>query len=763
MATINYTRRDLPDGSAAFLIGTNSDAFAERLQRAGNGHQPPTETPTPEQEDGETQEGGPDRDLGGPITRFTDLFSSLPMGVLEAVGLGGHEIADAVQTRVNELYRNEFPIPEPRFERKCIECDAEFEERVEVCPECDGDVREPDPEERRRAEALTESVNKEGQSLRDLAKASEFDQWFTGVPVIVIRYDYLIAPPSTDGQFVGEAILDREPIELVKGDPRRIVPVVDENRRIGGFWWVCPRCRHDPDHEPAREDGFCKECGTRLEEVYFAEYGERHDDVEKYYFREEVVTFPWAFPRLNGLDGLSPVHHIWLKQLIIEFQDSYAAAFYDPDSDRLPNQFMILHTTNPDAWDELLNQARQNAKEDEYDSPVFTMEYAPEAGECSEVQVVDAMPDELLGQNGELKDTFKKDIRQAIGISDVHDSEMEDAGGLNNEGLQLEVTDRSLATQMHDYTVGWLDTLAKRLGLEDHKYGYLPATGPDAEDLQREIEAGIRAEEGGLDARLVGGRTEVADGEFDPEPPQPEGGFGGGGIPMADEQGGDTSNHDYGPDVEPLQKAGREDLEQVADVLFEAHQHMVYPDLVEQKAREPFWDDDEAMPEMVKQALREALRAGAITQISTHLSAGTTRTDVRRFFEEKLEQPQGWSLRSLTEDYSDRFGVPEDKAAVAVRRQTKSALDNAREIAFEAQGDTDDREFKWIGPIDDRKTQASWDVLEATNPDHGGTPRPLDELEQIVAEARREHFPKLTGAKWADGWQDRDTYVEHFD
>lgn len=214
---------------------------------------------------------------------------------------------------------------------------------------------------------------------------------------------------------------------------------------------------------------------------------------------------------------------------------------------------------------------------------------------------------------------------------------------------------------------------------------------------------------------------------------------------------------------EPLQKAAPESLQEAADVLFEAHTHLAWPDLVEQKASEPFWNDDEDMPEFVRRLIEEALRSGAISQVSKHLPAGVTRSNVRQFFEEELTQPQGWSLRSLTEDYADRFGVTEEQAANAVRRQTKSVLDTAREEGYQRQGDLDERVFKWIGPVDDQKTQASLDVLEATNPDHGGTPRPLDELRQIVAEARREHFPELTGAEWADSWQDRDTYVEHFD
>lgn len=183
---------------------------------------------------------------------------------------------------------------------------------------------------------------------------------------------------------------------------------------------------------------------------------------------------------------------------------------------------------------------------------------------------------------------------------------------------------------------------------------------------------------------------------------------------------------------------------------------------VGQKASDPFWEDSQDVPEFVKQSIRDALRAGAINRISDDLPAGVTRGDVQSFFEDKLTQPQGWSLRSLAEDYADRFGVDVDEAFRNVRIQSKSVLDEAREQGYEQQGVDGERRFKWVGPIDDDKTDASWDVLEQTNPDHGGTPRPLPELKSIVQEARNEHFPDLD-AEWADSWQDRDTFVEHFE
>lgn len=82
----------------------------------------------------------------------------------------------------------------------------------------------------------------------------------------------------------------------------------------------------------------------------------------KYYFDHEVVTWAHHQPRLNGLDGLSPIHHIWLKQSILHWMDVYGAAFYDPDSDRYPNKFMVVHTTNPDTWERNSSRPRRTPK-----------------------------------------------------------------------------------------------------------------------------------------------------------------------------------------------------------------------------------------------------------------------------------------------------------------------------------------------------------------------------------------------------------------
>ena len=150
---------------------------------------PEGKTPDPTTDEGETL----DKHGGGRSDAY--IFTSLESVQLEALGLDGYEIAQATTVFRDEVFLNNFPILIPRFAVKCEdeECGAEFDEEVEFCIECakremrregvmsppadpeeipeefrDHPVRHPDPAQKREAKRLFESVNKEGQSLRDL-------------------------------------------------------------------------------------------------------------------------------------------------------------------------------------------------------------------------------------------------------------------------------------------------------------------------------------------------------------------------------------------------------------------------------------------------------------------------------------------------------------------------------------------------------------------------------------------------------------------
>lgn len=692
MSTRPFQRLNTDDG-ALFVVGfDDTDAADSITQHLGQD----TETPTPS--------GGNQDRRGGPVRRFTSTFASLPLGQLRRLALGGHETATAIRKRTDELYRNEFPLLKPRFERKCRECGAEFDTERDTCSVCDGPTRSPDPAQKRRADRLFESVNKEGQSLRELAKRCEPDQWLAGVSAIVIRHEYRRVD---DSRFTDAPVaLQGEPEELRRADPASLVPVVDEAGRIGGYWWTCPFHRSNPADEPGR----CAECGCARREVYYAE--ETREETQ-YYFRDEVVTWAYPFPRLNGLDGLAPAAHIWIKQAVIDMMDRYGAAYFDTDSDRLPNQFMILHTTNPDHWEEQLQQERQEDG-DPYDSPMFTNQYSPQDNSAPEVDVIDVMPDELLGQSDQLRSQYKSDIRQAIGISDVHDSDLEDAGGLNNEGLQIEITDRSIASQQHDYVEGWLDTLCKRLGIDDWRVEFVPSNGQDADELRRQVRAGSLADQAGLDARIEDGAVRVADGEID-----------------ASE--GATAPDAPGSEPDAATGIGPQDAAQTMQA---ALRHIAWGDPLEQEG-EPVFDEDDDVPPNVQNRIERAAAQTDFREVD-----GAPAPALREFFSRKLTQRQGWSLDSVASGLQDEFGFERDYAETVGRSESATILTRAKRMAFEDLEEGADQNvlYYWTGPDDADTTEGCQQLKELTNPDHGGTPRPKDEFLDLMREVSDEYF-----------------------
>lgn len=727
---------------------------------------------------------------GGPIRRFNDVFTDLGMVQLEALALDGYEIARATSSYRFEMFRNRFPLLLPRFSQKCEACETEYDHDVEACLECtrdylidegidpdpprdltqideeyhQGELRRPDRKQKREAERLFESVNKEGQSLRDLYKLCEDDHARLGVGIHIVKWEYAIATGDSNVFSPGDIIYQNVD-ELVRADPKRVVPVVDENGRIGNFWYACPI--HRPPHEEKvveKEPGYCPHCHAELQEVFYVEKsdGTRSSrDPVKYYFDHEVVDWAHWFPRLNGKDGLAPTHHVWLKQSILHWMDVYGAAFYDPNSDRYPNKFMVVHTTNPDTWERNFKKAEEDAKENPYSQQIMMNEYSSESQSTPEVQVIDLMNDELLGQDDQLKKRFKSDIRQHWLVSDVHDSELEDAGGLNNEGLQLEVTDRGIAARQRDLTTDPLDKLAKLLGITDYKIGFVPPRDESVTEQIEKVQLGKDAVDAGLEPTWEDGEVDIPDGEFEASE-GPEGGGPFGFSEDAEEGGGGEEPEGLFGDFSDGE------LDELATKLDEGYEHIVWAEGEEQKA-EPFWNDDGDVPEFVKEAIERVVEKFDVVYDQIE---DLTPSQVMRFEEllkEKLTQPEGWSLGSIRDGIQEAFDVEHEKAETWARTEGSRVLNKTREEAYKAQsedGQGGGKKFKWTGPgtpDDGRTSDACVWLKEKTDPAYGGTPRTLEELRELAREAADKFFPNL---KYNDDWvlhpNERHTLIETF-
>lgn len=741
-----YTRLQSTGEEATFLFAPGADDTASLapIQQQLNGA---TSTPAPASDD--------ERD--GPIRRRTEHVLPIGAQTLRRIALTGAETADAIRTRRDELYRNEFPRLEPRFAMACDACDAQFDAAPDgdACPACGADdLREPDPAQKRRAKRQFASVNPEGQSLRDVAKRAEADQWVTGVSTLVIEHKYQQAATETALYREGE-IYRVAPTAIYRADPLAVRPRTDDDGRPGGKW-ACPIHREAVVHE---DPGRCQ-CGADLREVWFVELGNGsgrtgRDDTHTRYFREEVITWSYAHPRLRGLDGIAPAAHVWLKQAILEMMDRWGGAYYNQSNDRLPGKMYLVHTTNPDGFEDAVTQARDD--EDRYKQSVLTTALDPDNVEITEL---DGMPDELLGQSEAMKSQFKSDIRQAFGISDVHDSDLKDAGGLNNEGLQLEVVDRSLASQMLDYREGWLDTLMKRLGFGDWQISFLPERGNDADALRDNLKAAAFVEQAGGSAEIVDGELHVEDFEVDlddsEEPPSlqgapnlpgvgsavPDAGAGGGGGGAAGfQQGATQSAADRPADDLSTLRSELHALEQAAFGVRGVDAGVRQSAIAQQGA--PVYATREDVPPNVQRRISDAVRRNDFRTIEDASSAR-----LEQFFEEKLTQPQGWSVDSLARGLREQGLVESENARTAARTESAAILSRAREDATAelAANVEDDVLHYWDGPDDGGVSEMCQWLKEQTNPEFGGIPVPMDELRDLQEEAIRRFSEQDPGA-----------------
>jgi hypothetical protein len=157
-----------------------------------------------------------------------------------------------------------------------------------------------------------------------------------------------------------------------------------------------------------------------------------------------------------------------------------------------------------------------------------------------------------------------------------------------------------------------------------------------------------------------------------------------------------------------------------------------YLDLLENVA----WADDTSrnlvqfneseVPEMVKQRLRNVILGDAVFDGID--AVGNDVVDFKQELADSLTD-DGWSLDDLAGELSERFGMSKDRAELVARTETASAVNTAREEAYEERG-LEDAKFRWVSTNDDRRTDACEWLTEKTKDGVS-----MERLKELIDEA----------------------------
>lgn len=202
-----------------------------------------------------------------------------------------------------------------------------------------------------------------------------------------------------------------------------------------------------------------------------------------------------------------------------------------------------------------------------------------------------------------------------------------------------------------------------------------------------------------------------------------------------------------------------DDYEQCDDALLDAHEKCVQWNA--DKSLDEFdiskapgiWSSDDQVPDWVLDALERLIRTGDVIWHGGYdRLPPSAEAEIQQVLENRLTQPQGWSLDSLLNDLKDHYPDHDDEYLLTIlRNETSALLNTAREEAYELRDDSDEYVFDWIGPDDWRTTDTCTEAKEEIE-DRGGAV-PMEELREILYEKAVEHSDDEGTPERVDDWQ----------
>ncbi|MCJ2530790.1 MAG: phage portal protein [Candidatus Thermoplasmatota archaeon] len=398
---------------------------------------------------------------------------------------------------------------EPEFAFKCKQCDQEFQEdptpppepgpeaqpdflpespgeesaeqvkQAEIpkeCPECGGPLKEPERTGIDDADEFFERVNANEQNFLTVLRQFEDAINIVDDAYIILRKDYDLDQEN--------GIVKEKLVSLLWGNPDVMRISADRYDMLGGTYWFCPLHRKGPDQVvwrnpkaadyisggysqlgPIRPDESeiptCKHDGGKLwEAAYVATY----DGVlpEFYYAEHEIIHASKYEP--SALYGFSPTVTIWTLATALLNMERYIQDYYREM--RVPQGVLMVTTDNPQAAYRSWDITVQRTREDPWAVPMWAVSSQKGKGDAKFIEFRSSPKEmELIA----VREEFRQRVSALFGVANIFMGDTSTSGGLNNEGMQIQVTNRALERGQRIYTDIVFPRIVKLFGVEDYK------------------------------------------------------------------------------------------------------------------------------------------------------------------------------------------------------------------------------------------------------------------------------------------------------
>ena len=374
----------------------------------------------------------------------------------------------------NEIFRRGYTWDE-KFVLKCDKCCKEHKTPVEVCVECGSpELSKPDPKQLKYAHKFMDSyVNKSEQLFIDVLKELEDDLNVMDDAYLVLVKEYYLDNDS-------EVMMHRIK-EVYRGDPVTMHIYADELGERGVKGFTCLRHREFIQEDPV---GNCDQCGGAG--LYPVHYVNRVGGEEQYYLEGEVLHFSKYTP--SRLYGLSPIITLWNSVTTLIAMDNYINSSYTKA--RMPRGLLAVQTRNIDSMKSFWKGVKEKMEQDPHFIPVMGIEAEGGKGSIEWIKFMDSLKEMDYVS---VKDDLRDRVSGFYGVSKIFMADNSASGGLNNECMQILVTNRAVEMAQTIWNNYVFPFVTKEFGISDWVLKLPPSEEEDeiAKLRLREMEVNI--------------------------------------------------------------------------------------------------------------------------------------------------------------------------------------------------------------------------------------------------------------------------------
>ena len=399
-----------------------------------------------------------------------------------------------------EIFRRGY-VWEKAYEARCNNCEKEHKRPVIECSRCGSkDLKIPDVGQLKYAEKFIEGyVNKAEQLFIDVLKELEDDLNIMDDAYIVLVKEYFI-----DGN---QKIRMHRIKEVYRGDPVTMAIYSDELGQRGTKGFTCVNHREFFSVEPHER---CDKCGSTTHPVH---YVNRVGGKDQHFIKGEGLHFSKYSP--SRLYGLSPIITLYNHITTLLAMENYVNSSYTKS--RMPRGLLAVQTRNMDSMRSFWRSVKEKMETDPHFIPVMGIEAEGGKGSVEWIKFMDSLKEMDYVS---VKDDLRDRISAFYGVSKVFMADNTTSGGLNNEGMQILVTNRAVQMAQNVYNNYVFPFLTKQFGITDWDLKLPPSEEEDeiAVLRKREIEVNIAAS-----TKNLGFEVEMdEDGNFTFKKPEPQ-------------------------------------------------------------------------------------------------------------------------------------------------------------------------------------------------------------------------------------------------